>query len=336
MSPRERRNPAASVRQRLLSRARVRGEDFQLVLTWYGIERLLYRLSQSTHGESFVLKGAMLFSFWSGEAHRPTRDLDLLGFGDPRVERMEEVFRSVCQVRCEDGLQFDPASVHGEEIRASDEYDGVRIKVAARLAGARVRLQVDVGFGDAVVPRPETIDYPTLLDFPPPRVLAYPREVVVAEKFQALVELGMANTRMKDFYDLWVLARRFAFDGERLSKAIAATFERRRTPIPLGPPLALTQEFHDDPAKADPVEGLPTQGSSRGEGGARSRRRADLVVPRTSGRRCTLGRCIARNLAGRWPVELTANPRFRMGRGDRMEIVGLALRRRCARGVSVG
>ena len=249
MSPHERRDLAASVRQRLLSRARERGEDFQLVLTWYGIERLLYRLSRSPHHDSFVLKGAMLFALWSGQSHRPTRDLDLLGFGDSRVDRMEEVFRSVCQVRCEDGLQFDPASVRGEEIRASDEYDGVRVKVEARLAGARVRLQVDVGFGDAVVPRPETIDYPTLLDFPPPRVLAYPREVVVAEKLQALVELGMANTRMKDFYDLWVLARRFAFDGGRLSKAIAATFERRRTPILLEPPLALTQEFHDDPAK---------------------------------------------------------------------------------------
>ena len=249
MSPRERRDLAASVRQRLLNRARERGEAFDLVLTWYAIERLLYRMSQSPHVDSFVLKGAMLFSLWSGESHRPTRDLDLLGFGDSRVSRMESVFRDVCQVPCEDGLSFDPTSVRGEEIRGTDEYDGVRIRLDIRLAVARVPLQVDVGFGDAVVPAPEPVDYPALLEFPAPRLRAYPREVVVAEKFQALVSLGIANTRMKDFYDLWMLARRFDFDGERLSKAIAATFERRRTPIPEEAPLALTPAFHDDTAK---------------------------------------------------------------------------------------
>ena len=155
----------------------------------------------------------------------------------------------VCQVPCDDGLEFDPSSVRGEEIRSPDEYDGVRIRLAGRLAGARVPLQVDIGFGDAVVPPPETIGYPSLLDLPPPRLRAYPREVVVAEKLQALVQLGMANTRMKDFYDLWMLARQFDFEGERLAQAIAATFERRRTPIPTEAPLALTSEFHGDAAK---------------------------------------------------------------------------------------
>ena len=240
---------AASVRQRLLNRAKERGEDFQLVLTWYGIERLLYRLSTSPHADVFILKGAMLFSLWSGEAHRPTRDLDLLGFGDARIPRMEEVMREVCQVPCDDGLEFDPGSVRGEEIRSPDEYDGVRIKLVGRLAGARIPLQVDIGFGDAVVPPPETIDYPSLIGLPPPRLRAYPREVVVAEKLQALVQLGMANTRMKDFYDLWMLARQFDFEGQRLAQAIAATFERRRTPIPARAPLALTSEFHGDAAK---------------------------------------------------------------------------------------
>jgi predicted nucleotidyltransferase component of viral defense system len=237
------------VRQRLLNRAKERGEDFQLVLTWYGIERLLYRLSQSPHADDFVLKGAMLFSVWSGETYRPTRDLDLLGFGDAGVQRMEAVLRDVCRVRCDDGLEFDADSVRGEEIRSPDEYHGVRIKLVARLAAARVPLQVDIGFGDAVVPPPEPIEYPSLLDLPTPHLRAYPREVVVAEKLQALVELGIANTRMKDFYDLWVLARRFDFEGERLARAIAATFERRRTPIPAETPLALTSEFHGDAAK---------------------------------------------------------------------------------------
>jgi predicted nucleotidyltransferase component of viral defense system len=249
VSPREPRDLAASVRQRLLNRAKERGEDFQLVLTWYGIERLLYRLSESPHADAFILKGAMLFSLWSGEAHRPTRDLDLLASGDAQVPRMEAVLREVCQVPSEDGLEFDPASVRGEEIRSPDEYDGVRIKLVGRLAGARIPLQVDIGFGDAVVPPPETIEYASLLDLPAPRLRAYPREVVVAEKFQALVELGIANTRMKDFYDLWMLARRFDFEGERVARAIAATFERRRTPIPAEPPLALTSEFHTDAAK---------------------------------------------------------------------------------------
>jgi predicted nucleotidyltransferase component of viral defense system len=249
MSPREPRDLAASVRQRLLNRAKERGEDFQLVLTWYGIERLLYRLSESPHADAFILKGAMLFSLWSGEAHRPTRDLDLLGSGDAQVPRMEAVLREVCQVPSEDGLEFDPASVRGEEIRSPDEYDGVRIKLVGWLAGARIPLQVDIGFGDAVVPAPETIEYPSLLDLPAVRLRAYPREVVVAEKLQALVELGIANTRMKDFHDLWMLARRFDFEGERLTRAIAATFERRRTPIPAEVPLALTSEFHTDAAK---------------------------------------------------------------------------------------
>ena len=259
MSPRD---LAASVRQRLLNRAKERGDDFQLVLTWYGIERLLYRLSASPHADAFILKGAMLFSLWSGEAHRPTRDLDLLGSGDARVSRMEEVMRELCQVPCDDGLEFDPVSVRGEEIRSPDEYDGVRIKLVGRLAGARVPLQVDIGFGDAVVPPPETIDYPSLLDLPPPRLRAYPREVVVAEKLQALVQLGMANTRMKDFYDLWMLARQFDFEGERLGQAIAATFERRRTPIPAEAPLALTSEFHGNAAKQTQWRAFLRRGSA--------------------------------------------------------------------------
>jgi hypothetical protein len=157
LSPRERRDLAASVRQRLLNRARERGEDFQLVLTWYGIERLLYRLTQSPHADRFVLKGALLLALWSGQSHRPTRDLDLLGFGDSQVSSLERIFREICRVPCEDGLQFDPASVQGEEIRGADEYDGVRIRLDGQLSGARMRLQVDVGFGDAVVPTPEPV-----------------------------------------------------------------------------------------------------------------------------------------------------------------------------------
>jgi predicted nucleotidyltransferase component of viral defense system len=247
MSP---RNVAASVRQRLLNLSRERGEEFGLVLTRYALERVMYRLSRSTHRDQFILKGAMLFALWGGEPHRPTRDLDLLGRGAIDIPRLEQVFREVIGVEVEDdGLEFLPETVRGERIREDEEYEGVRVHLEARLAAARIKVQIDVGFGDVVTPVAEEIDYPVLLDFPAPRLRAYPRETVVAEKFEAMVRLGIANSRMKDFYDLWVMSRDFSFEGETLSRAIEATFRRRGTELPTALPLALTQEFSDDSAK---------------------------------------------------------------------------------------
>jgi hypothetical protein len=192
----------------------------------------------------------MLFSLWTGVPHRATSDLDLLGSGDNAVGALEAVFHEICQTPVEDdGLEFLVDSIRGEEIRDVQEYLGVRLIFTGRLAGARIPMQVDVGFGDAVIPQPETVDYPILLDFPTPRVLVYPREAVVAEKFQAMVILGIANSRMKDFYDLWTLARKFAFECPKLSAAIRATFNRRGTPIPTDAPLALTTAFADDATK---------------------------------------------------------------------------------------
>jgi predicted nucleotidyltransferase component of viral defense system len=243
-------NVAASVRQRLLNRAHERGEDFQLVLIRYTVERLLYRLSLSSYKKQFVLKGAMLFPLWDSDSYRATRDLDLLGYGDSAVSTVEEIFKEICRTPVEkDGIDFLENSIKGEEIRGEHEYTGVRLTFSARLAGARIPIQVDVGFGDAVIPSPEITDYPALLDFPAPRLYTYPREVVVAEKFQSMVVLGIGNSRMKDFYDLWILASGFPFAGPNLSRAIEATFKRRRTPIPEQPPLALTKEFCDDLAK---------------------------------------------------------------------------------------
>ena len=248
MSPRD---VAASVRQRLLNLARESGEDFGLVLTRYALERMMYRLSVSTHREQFVLKGAMLFALWGNDPHRPTRDLDLLGRGTIDIPRLESVFREVIGVEVEDdGLEFLAETVRGERIREDEEYEGVRVYLEARLAAARIKVQIDVGFGDVVTPAPRETEYPVLLDFPAPRLRAYTRETVVAEKFEAMVKLGVANTRMKDFYDLWVMARDFEFDGDLLSRAIKATFERRVTTLPTGVPLALSDEFSEDPGKA--------------------------------------------------------------------------------------
>ncbi len=250
MSKKKPTNLAASVRQRLTELARKQGEDFQLVLTRYVIERLLYRLSRSEYGGEFVLKGAMLFRLWADQPHRPTRDLDLLSKGENSPARLAHVFQDVCRLIVEDdGLTFDPGGVTAEQIKEDQEYEGVRVHCEARLGHAQIDLQIDVGFGDAVTPRAVEVPYPTILAFPAPMLRVYPRETVVAEKFQAMVALGIANSRMKDFFDLWLLSRMFSFDGSVLCRAIEATFRRRHTPLPPEPPLALTAQFGTDAAK---------------------------------------------------------------------------------------
>ena len=247
----------ASVRARLLRLARERGEDFQLMLTRYAGERLLFRLSASGHAQQFVLKGAALFALWTGKPHRATRDLDLLGLGDPGVEHVRKIFSEVLAYEViDDGVHFDLATLTVGLIREDQEYGGVRAQVVARVTNAQVRLQVDVGFGDAITPEAMVVELPPLLDFPAPRLRAYPRETVVAEKLESMVKLGMANSRMKDFYDVAVLARSFTFDGDLLSRAIRTTFERRKTPLPTTTPVALTAAFAEDPSKATQWSGF--------------------------------------------------------------------------------
>ncbi len=244
------RDIAASVRQRLLDLARKRDEDFQSVLTRYGLERFLYRLATSPHADEFVLKGAMLFAVWTGEMHRATWDVDLLGRGVPEAGRITKLFAGVCRASVEDdGLVFDEGSVRAERIREDLPYEGLRVRIAGRLGPARIRLQVDVGFGDAVRPPPRKLPLPTLLDLPAPVLRSYPREAVVAEKLNAMVTLGMVNSRMKDLYDLWTLAMRLPFEGRVLAAAVRATFNRRRTPLSADEPLALTDVFADDATK---------------------------------------------------------------------------------------
>ena len=240
---------AASRRQRLLQRAQSRGEDFQLTLQRYAVERLLYRLEQSPYHGRFILKGAMLYLVWGEEAYRPTRDLDLLGYLPAKVQELAECFRTLCSVNvAEDGLVFLPESVQAEEIRAVTEYGGIRVRIEARLGTARIGVQVDIGFGDVVIPGPQEADFPVLLDGPSPRIRIYSRESVIAEKLHAAALLGDANSRLKDFYDLYTFPKLFAFEGPTLTRAITGTFERRRMPLPELLPLSST--FFADEARA--------------------------------------------------------------------------------------
>lgn len=249
MTRRPTTNVAASIRQRLRNQARADGQDFQLLLTHFGIERLLYRLAHSSHAERFVLKGAMLFRVWEDRSPRQTQDLDLLGRGDP--DTMAEVFAEIAGVAVtpDDGLVFDAGSVHAEPIRDQAEYRGVRLGIEARLGSARMSLQIDVGFGDAVTPGAVRAPYPTLLDLPAPVIRMYPRETVVAEKFQAIVALSTANTRMKDYFDLWHVAENYTFDGAQLGRALHRTFERRATSLPDHTPPGLAAEYLGAPAR---------------------------------------------------------------------------------------
>ena len=242
-------NVAASHRAKLLALARNRGEDFQFLLGRWVVERFLFRLAGSSQKDSFILKGAMLFLAWEGQLHRPTRDLDLLGFGSPDVDEATRRIRDVCAVPVADGIVFDLAGIHGERIKEDAEYEGVRVRVPASLDGARISMQIDIGFGDLVDPPPAEITLPVLLPLDAPVIRGYPPEAVIAEKFHAMVVLGIANSRMKDFFDVWTLARSRQFDLDRLSRSVRSTFERRRTALPRTAPLALTAEFLEDRSK---------------------------------------------------------------------------------------
>ena len=241
---------AASVQARLLNRAKERGEDFSLVLSRYAVERFLYRLSVSPDRDRYWLKGALLFDLWFDVPHRPTRDADFLGFGPPDAETLASTVREICGIAGDDGMVFDPASIRIEEIREQAGYGGLRVRLVGLLGKSRCSVQLDVGYGDAVTPGPDEIVYPTLLgDQPAPRLRAYPRATVVAEKLEAMVSLGMANTRMKDYFDVRALVQEGALDARSLADAIAATFVRRGTTLPSAVPLGLSEEFARDATK---------------------------------------------------------------------------------------
>ena len=238
-------NLAASVRARLLNIAKAQGVDFNQVL-----ERILYRMTQSQHGDRFVLKGALLFTLWYDMPHRATRDADLLGFGASDLASVAETFRDIAAVPVDDGIAFDSASVAVEEIRKEADYGGIRVIIAGDLAKARCKTQIDVAFGDAVTPAPVESVYPVLLDdLPAPKLRVYPTYTVIAEKLHAIALLGMTNSRLKDYFDLSVLLERETMDAGLLAQAIKATFERRGMAVPNAPPIGLSDEFAHDSSR---------------------------------------------------------------------------------------
>lgn len=237
---------AQSVQTRLVGHAKKLGVDANLVLARYATERLLYRLSRSRHADRFVLKGALLLLAWLGETIRPTRDADLLGLGDVSDNTLAATFAEICATDVEpDGMTFDTSSIRVDAIRPEDEYGGQRVTLLGRLGPARLRVQVDVGAGDAVSPEPEWLLYPSLLDLSRPRLRAYRPETAIAEKVHAMVVLGAKNSRMRDFFDVHALAMRESFDGDVLARSMRVTFERRRTEIPTELPIAFTPAFAD-------------------------------------------------------------------------------------------
>lgn len=245
MSEKALKNPAASIRARLLDHAKQHGDDYQRVLTRYAIERLLYRLSQTEAAEHYVLKGAMLFVTWPEHVFRPTGDLDLLGQGDPDPAVIAALFARICEIKAVgDGIIFDPASLKVEAVREANKYQGVQLSLRGELAKAIIPVQVDIGFGDHVYPPPKRQSFPSLLpNLPTAEILMYPPETVVAEKFEAMIRFGEANGRIKDFHDMWVTTRTFPFDLPSLLEAVSGTLRRRETAFPTEMPMGLTEAF---------------------------------------------------------------------------------------------
>jgi hypothetical protein len=228
------KNISASVRQRLLNRAKCDRRPFNELLQYYAMERFLYRLSQSAHVERFVLKGALMLRVWRSPELRPTMDIDMLGRTSNEENDIVLQIRDILAANVPaDGLTFDTDSIQAERIVEDADYEGIRIRFLATLGSAKINMRIDIGFGDVVYPEPEELDLPTLVDFPPPRLLCYSRESSISEKFETMVKLGGLNSRMKDFYDISLLSRQFDFDGAKLTEAIRLTFERRGTKLPL-------------------------------------------------------------------------------------------------------
>jgi Nucleotidyl transferase AbiEii toxin, Type IV TA system len=245
------RNIGASVRAKLLNYSKNNNQEYNLTLTRFMSERLLYRLSISEYSDLFLLKGALLFDLWFDVPYRPTRDIDFLGFGSSELSQLHKTFQEICKIEVEDGVKLDSESVRVSEIRKEVAYAGVRVSLTGFLDTARISIQIDVGFGDAVTPKPDNAEFPVILsEFKAPKIRAYPRYTVVAEKTETILSLGIANSRMKDYFDLWILSQFAEFDGVLLTEALGQTCRRRKTHIPNDLPLGLSEVFSEDRSKA--------------------------------------------------------------------------------------
>lgn len=261
------KNIPASVRGRLQDKARKTNRPFAEILQYYGMERFLYRFSQSKYAKSFILKGALMFTVWDVPQRRTTVDIDFLARFDNQIKKIEQVMRDVCAVKTpSDGLIFDAKTVKGQRIKEDTDYEGVRVNFLGFLEKSKIPMQIDIGFGDVVTPKPSEVDYPTILDFPAPHLKGYTFETVVAEKFEAMIKLGTLNSRMKDFYDVWLMTRQFNFEGKKLAAAIKATFENRVTPLPSGKPIFAAGIYSEQSVqtimwkaflKNNPIKGAP-------------------------------------------------------------------------------
>lgn len=239
-------NINASIRERLQNKSQDTGRPFAEVLQYYGMERFLYRFSQSKYMDKFVLKGALMFIVWDVPERRTTLDIDFLANYDNQITEIEKVMKDVCRISVQvDGLIFDAETVKGQKIKEDADYEGVRVRFLGFLDRSRISMQIDVGFGDVLYPKPKEIDYPVILDLPKPHLKGYASETVVSEKFEAVVQLGVLNSRMKDFYDIWLMMRQFDFDGSQLAEALKRTFAHRKTLFPQGKQL-FVEEIYDE------------------------------------------------------------------------------------------
>ena len=241
------KNVAASAYAKLKNIATLKKCNLMHVLIRYAMERFLYRLSVSEYSKQFVLKGGNLFVIWQkGQNFRPTIDSDFLYFGNADQTYLKTVFIEICgsPVDQEDGMRFDAESIDISQIREETEYGGTRIVFNAYLGSARIRLQFDIGIGDAITPPPEWAEFPVLLKGDIPRLRIYPKETAIAEKFETMVSRGMLNSRMKDFYDIWLLTELFDFDFTILRQAVINTFSNRHVSLPIEQPECFTEEFY--------------------------------------------------------------------------------------------
>jgi len=256
LSKRKPTNVAASVRARLTAHAKADGRPFQEVLQYFAMERFLARLSKSDYCDKFILKGGLMFAVWNSSYTRPTKDIDFLAYIANDVDTAADVVREVCRIDDQtDGIIFDPETVAPVLIKEDADYEGVRVTFLGHLESARINMQIDMGFGDVVAPEPQMLTYPTILDHSAPRIRGYPAETVVAEKFQAMVQLGQLNSRIRDFYDIWTMSRQFEFNGVTLQRALENTFSHRDTVMEPNP-IAFQAAFTEDSAKQSQWSGF--------------------------------------------------------------------------------